>query len=178
MHKFTDADGRDWLIRFTTVEARLARDELDVDLLDVGNEKLYERLTNDECLIVDVLHVCCREQCDERGVDPVGFARSLRGDALDAAVEAFLQAYVSFFRKHRRVVLAAALTKTTAFLQQTAERAVRTINSDRMDRFLQEKLEQMETYFDQQLTKASGPSSPAGQPSPESDQEHRSPFAN
>lgn len=178
MSHFTDADGREWLVQFSTIEARRCKDELDVDLLDVGNERLFESLTNDECLIVDVLHVCCREQCDERGVDPVGFARALRGDVLDAAVEAFLQAYVSFFRRHRRAVLEAALTKTTTFLQRNTEQAIRLINSDKMDQLLTAKLQEMETYFDRQLAKACGPSSPDGPPSPASPPETASPSAN
>ncbi len=181
MPRFTDADGRDWLVQFTTVEAKRAREELDVDLLDVGSEQLFDRLINDDCLIVDVLHLCCRQQCEQQNVDAVGFARGLRGDTLDAATEAFLEAYVSFFRKHRRAVLAAALAKTDTFLQRNAEQAVRTINSDKMDRLLNAKLAEMDRFFENSLQRAeahnSGSSSPNGPPSLESVPTNASPSA-
>ena len=163
MSQFTDADDRRWSVVVTTVEITRVRDELEVDLLDVGNEQLFHRLLDDHCLIVDVLHICCRDQCSDQDVDAVSFARGLRGDALDAAVQAFLSSYVSFFPKHRRAVLETAFAKTEEFLQRTSDHTIETINGEAMERMLTEKLKTISDVID-----ASGPSSPNGEASPAS----------
>lgn len=171
MSRFTDADGNDWTVTVTTVEIRQIRDELDIDLLDVGNEKLFARLTDDELLIVDVLHICCREQCQQRELDTIGFVRGLRGDVLDAASDAFLESYAAFFRKSRRSVLQAALTRSRQLMDRTADHAIQTINSERMDQLATAQMQKIDREIDEQIRQAqssSASSSPNGQPSPES----------
>lgn len=169
MAKFTDADARTWTLEVSTVEIKRVRAELGVDLLDVGSKELWSRLTRDDELLVDILHVCCREQCEARDVDAVSFARGLRGETLDEAAEAFLEEYVAFFRRHRRAVLTAAMQRTEEFLKKTAAHALQTINSQAMDRLLEAELQAVDLGIEEELSRISGGSSPNTPPSPASD---------
>lgn len=168
MSKFTDADGRQWSVVLTMVEIKQVRAELEVDLLDVGTQELFARLVNDPVLIVDVLHVVLKQECAARNLDAYGFARGLRGDAVDDASRALLEALIDFFPKRRRAVLQAALKKTDHWMEKTADHAVTLIESDRMDQMLDATLARMDQTIDQQIAALSGGSSLSGRPLPES----------
>lgn len=168
---FTDADYRTWNVELTLDEIKRVRSQLDVDLLDVGNETLFARLVQDPELIVDVLHVVLGPQCDDQRLDAVAFARGLRGDALDAASQALLEALVDFFPRRRREVLRAALAKTDRWLDATADHARSVIESDRLDTLLEQQIEAMDRQIDQKmndLRSGSGGPSPNGGHSPAS----------
>ena len=168
MPKFTDADGREWRVDVTLEEIKQVRADLEIDLLDVGSKELFARLVNDPVLIVDVLYVVLRKEADARSLDAVGFARGLRGDAVDDASRALLEALVAFFPKRRRAVLQAAVTKTNNWMEATANHAVTVIESEKMDRLLTATMEKMTQTIDQQLAELSGSSAPNGPPSPAS----------
>lgn len=158
MPNFTDADGRTWTITVTKVEIDQIRAEIDVDLLDVGNERMFARLVDDDMLVIDVIHICCRDQCQREGVELLDFVRGLRGDVLDEATAAFLESYTAFFRKSRRSVLQAALTRTNQLMDRTAAHAIQTINSEKMDQLATATMQKVDRDIDEQIRRLQGDS--------------------
>lgn len=112
MKTFTDADDRKWTVAIDIPTARRVRDELDIDLLSALDGELLQRLSRDTYLLVDLLYVLCQEQAVAAGVTDQAFGSGIRGDAIDAATDAFLQALTDFFPRRERAVLAQVSQKS------------------------------------------------------------------
>ncbi len=112
MAKFTDTEGRDWLIEINVATVKRLRAALPgVDLVDPA-EDLFRRLATDPVLLADALYVICRVQVEERGLTDEDFGAALAGDAIEAATEAFLAALVDFIPSpQRRTLVAKAWAK-------------------------------------------------------------------
>lgn len=148
MASFRDKDGRDWDLSVNVFTAKQVKSRLGVDILDLGEGGFLEKM-GDIQLVVDILWVLCQEQAARYTVDdprdggarrPFGeedFARMLLGDTVEAAVDAFVEALVSFYPSPRQAVLRKALAKgrevDQAALQQ-AEELLDAINVEDLSR--------------------------------------------
>jgi len=101
MATFTDAAGREWVVDIDVDALRRVRKRLDLNLMDAIGGPTLERLADDPVLLVDVLYVLCEDQADRDGVSDEEFGRAMRGDALDAAARAFLEALADFCPKRK-----------------------------------------------------------------------------
>jgi hypothetical protein len=93
---FTDNQGREWPVVLNIPEKRKIRKRLGIDPLDFVGGGAIEVLADYEKL-VDVLFVHLEELAIERGVSDIEFGRSLVGDAIKDARDAYEQALVNFF---------------------------------------------------------------------------------
>lgn len=173
MPKFTDADGREWLVDLTLPDVRRVKKELDVDLLDEQRD-VYVRLIDSTETLVDVISVLLTDQIKERQLDAVGFAKALRTEAvLDAATEALLEGIVAFSPRRRRAALQSLLKKTQTYMETTGHHAKTLIESDRADKVMTTMLDKMEREFETRLKEEadslSGKPLKSGSPSPDSD---------
>lgn len=103
MTTFRDNAGRAWDVVVHVLAVKRVRAALGVDLyrlVDDGLKGLGELLA-DPVLLVDVLYVLCREAAEAAGVSDEDFGRSLAGDALERAAQAFLEALTDFFPDRR-----------------------------------------------------------------------------
>jgi len=103
MTTFSDNAGRAWDVVVHVLAVKRVRAALGVDLyrlVDDGLKGLGELLA-DPVLLVDVLYVLCREAAESSGVSDEDFGRSLAGDALERAAQAFLEALTDFFPDRR-----------------------------------------------------------------------------
>ena len=172
MRTFTDADGRQWSLRLTVDDIRRVRDNCDVDLLDVG-EGLLRQLA-DVVTLVDVLHCLLVVECEARQIDPVEFAGGLRGDALDDASRALMEALIDFFPSRRQPALRKLHEKAEALLTQMQTRTVALLDSDRFDQVVAAEFDAVEKDLEQRMeairrrhsgeSSTSGPESPASTP--------------
>ncbi len=96
MKTFADNSGRIWTIAVNVDTIKRVRGLLDVDLLDVVEEKLIEKLIRDPVLLCDVVYAVCKPEADARGVSDEDFGRSMAGDAIEYATKALLEELVDF----------------------------------------------------------------------------------
>jgi hypothetical protein len=69
----------------------------------------------DECLLVDVIYLLCRDQCEQRKLSDEDFGRAMSGEAIDGACKALLEGLADFFRDPvKRRVLKIGLEKGVA----------------------------------------------------------------
>jgi len=101
MRVFTDNAGRTWAIAINVDVIKRVRGLLNVDLLDILDGQLIERLYRDPVLLCDVVYAVCKPEADARGVTDEDFGRAMAGDAIEHATKALLQELVGFFPSPR-----------------------------------------------------------------------------
>ena len=112
MRTFKDNQDREWNLAINVDAVKRVRSLLNVDLLDVTDGKLLERIASDEVLMVDLVYVLLKPEADAREITDEDFGRAMAGDAIDRAYEAFLEELTDFFRNPaRRELLKKALRK-------------------------------------------------------------------
>ena len=122
MKTFVDNAGRTWTVQVNVDAIRRVRDLANVNLLEVIEGKLLERLLADPILLCDVIYCLCRPEAEAKSISDVDFGRAMAGDAIDGATTALLEELVGFFPQEKRRVLAKALAKLRTL--QTAALAV------------------------------------------------------
>jgi len=108
---FKDTEGREWTVSITVDSIKRVKSLLDLDLLDLDNGQVIERLVADPVLLCDTIYVICKPQADQRGVSDQEFGRAMAGDAIDHATTALLEDFCDFFPSRKRQVLQRALAK-------------------------------------------------------------------
>lgn len=111
MHTFIDNAGRTWTVAINVDAIKRTKDLAGVNLLEVIEGRLLDRLTTDPILLCDVIYCVCRPEADAKSISDSDFGRAMGGDAIDAATAALLEELVGFFPQGRRKVLAKALAK-------------------------------------------------------------------
>ena len=111
MQTFTDSAGRLWTLQINVDAIKRVRALTKIDLLDVFDGQLIERLASDPICLCDVLFALVKPEADSRSVTDADFGRALAGDVIDLATAALLEELVSFFPQGKRLVLQKALAK-------------------------------------------------------------------
>ncbi len=141
MKTFKDSQGREWNLAINVDAVKRVRSLLDVDLLEVTDGKLLERIASDEVLMVDLVYVLVKPEADAKGVTDEEFGRAMAGDAIDAAYTAFMEELTSFFRNpQRRALLKKALAKLNDLEARVLDRAEKRIDSGELDEVVEEVL--------------------------------------
>ncbi len=121
MAKFTDSEGRNWLIRVDVTAIKAVRNQCGINLGDIGEAPEYfARLADDPVLLCDMLFVLCEEQVQERGLSDADFGRLLFGDVIAHATMALGEAIADFFPAKKRSFLR-QIQQKLAGIQATAE---------------------------------------------------------
>jgi Ran GTPase-activating protein (RanGAP) involved in mRNA processing and transport len=146
MKTFCDNAGRTWTVQVNVDAIKRVRDLAQVNLLEVVDGKLLERLVSDPVLLCDVIYALCKPEAETKNVSDVDFGRAMAGDAIDAATTALLEELVGFFPQGRRAVLAKALTKLRA-LETAALKAVDArLDSPELERRMEAELQRLGTW--------------------------------
>jgi hypothetical protein len=160
MKTFNDNAARSWTVQVNVDAIKRVRDLAEVNLLEVVEGKLLERLISDPVLLCDVIYCLCKPEADAKSISDVEFGRAMAGDAIDGATTALLEELVDFFPQAKRRVLAKALAKLQK-LQTAALAAVETrLDSPELDRQLAQQLAQL------QSSSGSAPASSVSTPAP------------
>jgi len=96
MKTFTDNAGRTWTVAINVDVLKRVRGLVDVNLLDIIDGKLIERLYRDPVLLCDVVYAVCKPEADARSVSDEDFGRAMAGDAIEQATKALLEELVLF----------------------------------------------------------------------------------
>jgi hypothetical protein len=133
MRTFSDSAGRTWCVSLNVAAVKQVRDLLGLNLLDVFDGKLIDRLATDPILLVDVLYVVCKTEAEKAGVSDVQFGQAMAGDAIAAATDALLKELVDFFQPGQREILSKAIAKRNNYQKAIEARALANMDDPRLD---------------------------------------------
>lgn len=146
MKTFADNAGRNWTVQINVDAIKRVRDLVSVNLLEVVEGKLLDRLISDPVLLCDVIYAVCKPEADTKSVTDVDFGRAMAGDAIDNATTALLEELVDFFPQGRRKVLTKALNKLKA-LETAALKAVDArLDSPELEKRMEAELQRLGTW--------------------------------
>jgi hypothetical protein len=111
MQKFVDAAGRIWVVEINVATIKRVRSLAGVNLLEVVDGELIERLSSDPILLCDVLYAVCQPQAQRDSVTDEAFGIGLAGDVIAEATTALVEGLVAFFPEPRRRLLEKAAAK-------------------------------------------------------------------
>jgi hypothetical protein len=120
MKTFKDTAGREWAIAINVTSIKRVRDLLKVDLLDIVEGKLIERLIADPVLLCDVIYVVCKSDVDAQGISDEDFGRAMAGNAIEHATKALLEDLADFSPSPRDRANLAKVIETTWKLMDRA----------------------------------------------------------
>jgi len=161
MNTFTDNAGRTWTIAINVDAIKRVRGLLDVNLLEIVEGGLIERLLRDPVLLCDVVYAVCKPEADEKGISDEAFGRAMAGDAIEHATKALLEELVDFSPSPRdRANLKRVLETTWRMMDKARDLIEARLESGELDR-----------TAEQALARAGGssggaPESPASSPVP------------
>ncbi len=134
MRTFTDNAGRTWTVAINVDAIKRVRDLLNVDLLEILDGKLIERLYRDPVLLCDVVYAACKPEADAKGVTDEDFGRAMAGDAIEHATKALLEELVGFSPSPRDRANLQRILETTWNVMDRArdmiEAKLATVNAD------------------------------------------------
>ncbi len=100
MAKFKDAKGDAWAIELDAFILDDIRTQVGVDLVDLSTDGLAD-VTSDVVKLVKVLGVLCGDEREERSLTADrAFGKRIKGDAIQRAIEAVVEAVEDFFPKN------------------------------------------------------------------------------
>lgn len=153
MREFKDRQGRPWIVSVNVDAVKRVRTLLEIDLLDIGKGKVLEKLASDEVMMVDLVYVLIKPEADAMGVTDEDFGRSMAGDAIDRAYDAFLAEYVDFFRNpRRRELMQKALAKLASLEERIIARAEGRLASGEMEERLETEMRKAEAELEKPPT--------------------------
>ena len=138
MRTFKDNAGRTWTISLTVSAVKRVRDLAKIDLLDLANGRVFERLVADPVTLCDALYAACKPQADAEGITDEAFGEAMAGDAIEHASKALVEELIQFFPNARE---RAALSRVVQTMDAAMDRArgvvERRIESGEIDRAIE-----------------------------------------
>ncbi|WP_254512354.1 hypothetical protein [Anatilimnocola floriformis] len=153
MPSFKDNAGREWLVNLDTNKVSVIRRECNFDPIAMDAAG-FQRLSDDMCLLVDVLYVACRPQADEQKITAEQFGRALVGDVIEPATVALLAAIADIFPKRKREVVLSVVKKITDANERGMTNALEKLNDESIQTQIDGALEQrFQSDFEKLLAK-------------------------
>lgn len=141
MRTFTDNAGRTWTIAINVDAVKRVRGMLDVNLLEIVEGTLIERLIRDPVLLCDVVYAVCKPEADEKGISDEEFGRAMAGDAIEHATKALLEELVGFSPSPRdRANLQRVLETTWKVMDRARDLIEARLESGELDRMVEQAL--------------------------------------
>ncbi len=135
MKTFTDNAGRSWTVEINVAALKRVRSMAGIDLLEVLEGTLIERLVRDPVLLCDAVYAVCKPQADERELSDEDFGRAMAGDAIEAATAALLEELVSFCPSPRdRRNLGRILEQTRTVMDRARDLIEQRLDSGELER--------------------------------------------
>jgi len=142
MKTFNDNAGRTWTITINVDAIKRVRGLLQVNLLDVIEGKLIDRLIGDPVLLCDVLYALVKPEAETKQITDEDFGRAMAGDSIDHATTALLEELVSFFPSPRdRANLQRVLEATWRVMDKARDVIEQRISSGEIDKIAERALQ-------------------------------------
>jgi hypothetical protein len=143
MKTFTDTAGRTWTIAVNVDTLKRVRALVNVNLLEVIEGTLIEKLIADPILLCDVLFAAVKPEADAKSISDVDFGKALAGDAIELATTALLEELVDFFPEARRRVLQKALQKLKTWQTKVLQVAESRLDNPELESQLEARLKEL-----------------------------------
>ena len=141
MKTFTDNAGRTWTVTLNVDAIKRVRGLLDVDLLEIVEGTLIEKLIRDPVLLCDVVYAVCKPEADSKGIKDEDFGRAMAGDAIEHATRALLEELVGFSPSPRdRANLGRVLETTYRVMERARDLIEQRLSSAQLDRRIEQAL--------------------------------------
>jgi len=141
MKTFNDNAGRTWTIAINVDAIKRVRSLLDVDLLEIVEGKLIEKLIRDPVLLCDVVYAVCKPEADAKGVTDEEFGRAMAGDAIEHATKALLEDLVGFSPSPRdRANLQRVLATTWNVMDRARDLVEQRLESGELEKVVERAL--------------------------------------
>ena len=138
MRTFKDNAGRTWTISLTVAAVKRVRDLAKIDLLDLANGRVFERLVADPVTLCDALYAACKPQADAEGITDEAFGEAMAGDAIEHASKALVEELIQFFPNAReRAALSRVVQTMDAAMDRARTTIERRIESGEIDRAIE-----------------------------------------
>jgi hypothetical protein len=140
--RITDKIGRTWDIEINVTTLSRVRKGLNLNLLELvlPESALLEKLS-DPILLVDVLYIVCKDQCDEKNVSDEDFGRQLTRDAIDEGWDSILEGVVGFSPRGIRPAHQKVLEKARKFRTMQQQRVEATVAAPEFEAMLDREIE-------------------------------------
>ena len=151
MHSFVDKNNRAWSVVVNIATVKRVRALCEVNLLELitvdddgkANSSVLDKLSEDSCLLVDVIYAVCRPEADVLGVTDKEFGESFDGDCIEKATDALLDEVIDFFPEAKRKVFRKILDATRKF-QREAEQKIKTfVESPAFDQLISSRMKKL-----------------------------------
>lgn len=141
MKVFTDNASRVWTVAINVNAIKRVRALANVNLLEVIEGTLLERLIRDPVLLCDVVYAVCKPEADKVGVSDEEFGQAMAGDAIDHATKALLEELVGFSPSRQgRANLQRILETTWRVMEKAHEAVAARIDSGEIERAAEQLL--------------------------------------
>jgi hypothetical protein len=146
MRQFKDNEGRTWTVAINVAALKRVRGLVGVDLMQVMDGTLIEKLVRDPVLLCDTVYAVCKPEADARSVTDEDFGRAMAGDAIEAATQTLLDELVDFCPSPRdRANLGRVLKATRSVMDKARDLTEKKIDQmtagDAMDRLVAQALQ-------------------------------------
>jgi len=160
MKTFTDNASRVWTVAINVNAIKRVRALANVNLLEVIEGTLLERLIRDPILLCDVVYAVCKPEADKLDVSDEEFGQAMAGDAIDHATKVLLEELVGFSPSRQgRANLQRILETTWRVMEKAHEAVAARIDSGEIERAAEQLLATSSSSSGSSL--ASSQSSPA-----------------
>lgn len=141
MKLFVDNAGRTWTVAVNVDAIKRVRGLAGVNLLEVLEGQLIDRLIRDPVLLCDVVYAVCKPEADARNVSDEDFGRAMAGDAIEHATLALLEEIVNFSWSPRdRAILKRVLDAAWTAMDRARDLVEARLNSGELDRAVEQAL--------------------------------------
>jgi hypothetical protein len=146
MRQFKDNAGRIWTVDINVATLKRVRGFTGVDLMQVIEGTLIEKLIRDPVLLCDVVYAVCKPEADSAKVSDEEFGKAMAGDAIEAATGVVLDELISFCPSPRdRANLGRVLQATNRVMEKArdvTEKRIETLTSEgELDKLVNRLLE-------------------------------------
>ena len=164
MRSFKDNAGRTWTVDINVATRKRVRGLTGVDLMQVIEGTLIEKLIRDPVLLCDVVYAVCKPEADSAKVSDEDFGKAMAGDAIEAATTAVLEELVGFCPSPRdRANLGRVLQATRKVMDRARDLVEKKLDSGELDRLADRLLSGEATAGSSSI---SAPESSASTPAP------------
>jgi hypothetical protein len=141
MQKFVDSRGRVWVVEISTATIKRVRALTGVNLYEVVDGDLMEKLEADIVLFCDLLYAICKPQADRDRVSDEQFGEGLAGDVIDEATTAFIEAMLQFLPERHRHRTRRAVAKYQRTQDRLNQMIVTKLDDEEIETRLLQKVE-------------------------------------
>ena len=111
---YRDAKGRDWELAVNVSTLERCRDAGGYDPMRLVHEGEMHRLVLDPVLLASLAWHAVEIEAKTRGIERADFVDAVQGDAIERLLDAWIEAFASFFPSRKAAVIRLAATETRA----------------------------------------------------------------